>query len=586
MSTDQQTIHEFVSHCIEPVAGANRLLQYLIKINQHYHYIPAAAIDILANRLALSTVDIQALISFYSFLTTDDPGAYHILISDNITDRMSGNRELRQQLCEGLAEYDVTVEFTSCIGLPDQGVGILVNGRAITQVDTQRARRIIGLIEAGHPLESWPQELFHVRDNIRIKDRQLSTPVEPGLAIERVLDEGADWLLQQLTTSGLRGRGGAGFPTAKKWRLCRGFQSDARYVVCNADEGEPGTFKDRVLLHTDADAIIEGMTLCARTINAHKGFIYLRSEYRHMLDALEDKLRSRRQQGLLGDNILGHSDYNFDIEIHLGAGAYICGEESALIESLQGKRGLPRVRPPFPVESGYLYRPTVVDNVETFWSAARIALKGGEWFSEVGTDESSGTRLISVSGDCESPGIYEYPFGTGVDQVLRDCGGENAQAVQVSGAAGHMAFRQEFQRQLSFEDLSCGGSFMVFGPQRNVMDILENFAQFFCHESCGFCTPCRNGTTQLVRHMNNFRTGKATHHELEQMKNLFELMAKSSFCGLGCSVPTAFQDVLHQAPQTFEDLIVKSDDNPDFDVNEQLTEFRRLASENREVQDA
>jgi [NiFe] hydrogenase diaphorase moiety large subunit len=318
------------------------------------------------------------------------------------------------------------------------------------------------------------------------------------------------------------------------------------------------------------------MTLCARIIGAELGFIYLRAEYLYLLEKLQAVLAQRRQLGLLGQGILGHEDFNFDIEIHLGAGAYICGEESALIESLLGRRGIPRVRPPFPVQSGYMNWPTVVDNVESFWSASRIAIEGADWFRGAGTPQSAGSRLISISGDCSRPGIYEYPFGTPVSQVLDECGGKDAQAVQVSGAAGHMVWPQDFNRCLGFEDLPTGGSFMVFGPQRNLMEVLQNFAAFFHHESCGYCTPCRNGTRLLVDMIDRFRAGRARWPDIDRLRHLLDLMKKSSFCGLGCSVPTAFLDALDHKPALFERLIESDDSNPAFDLDGALTESRAL----------
>ncbi|MCK4709378.1 MAG: NADP oxidoreductase, partial [Gammaproteobacteria bacterium] len=339
--------------------------------------------------------------------------------------------------------------------------------------------------------------------------------------------------------SGLRGRGGAGFETAKKWRYCRESKDAERYVVCNADEGEPGTFKDRILLTSSAHSVIEGMTVCAYVIGAQKGFIYLRGEYLYLLEHLKEVLIQRRQSGLLGQQIKGKKNFNFDIEIHLGAGAYICGEESALIESLEGKRGIPRIRPPFPVNEGYKNKPTVVNNVETFWSVSRILLKGADWFKQAGTEESTGTRLLSISGDCARPGIYEYPFGITLNKILTDCGGSEAQAVQMAGAAGTMVLAKDFDRKMSFEDLSTGGSFMVIGPQRNLMDVLQNFADFFKHESCGFCTPCRVGTVQIADIIQRFSKGQGCHADIAHLQEVSKLMMISSFCGLGCSAPTS-----------------------------------------------
>ncbi|HUM89969.1 MAG TPA: NADP oxidoreductase, partial [Candidatus Competibacter sp.] len=290
--------------------------------------------------------------------------------------------------------------------------------------------------------------------NIRRADILLGRHFADGSALRAILKRGPEAILEELVKSGLRGQGGAGFKSAIKWISCRSAPGDVKYVVCNADEGEPGTFKDRVLMQDFADLVFEGMTLCGRVIGARRGFVYLRGEYRYMAEALKETLRRRREVGLLGEAILGDPTFSFDIDIHLGAGAYVCGEESALIESLEGKHGVPRIRPPFPTTHGYLNKPTVVNNVETFAAAAKIAVEGGAWFASRGTAESKGTKLLSLSGDCERPGIYEYPFGVTVRRVLEDCGARGGQGIPMAGPAGHMIFSQPFARRTCFAGLA------------------------------------------------------------------------------------------------------------------------------------
>lgn len=575
MNTTEQ-VKDFVAQSIKPQADASLLLQILIKIQHRFSHIPDTAIEILQESLHVSKADILSVVSFYSFLSLENLGNYHVLFSDNITDRMAYNRTLCQRMQTKLEGASATVGYTSCTGLCDQGPGLLVNSMAINHVDEQRVDDIARLIQQNTPMSEWPAEFFNIEDNIRRRDLQLTMQAGNGDSLRIVLQKGSDWLLQTLHDSGLRGRGGAGFTTAAKWSLCQQAEASEHYVVCNADEGEPGTFKDRVLLNTDAHSVIEGMTLCARVINARRGFIYLRAEYRHLLQPLQDVLQQRRDDGLLGQGILGQQGFDFDIDIHLGAGAYICGEESALIESLEGRRGIPRIRPPFPVVSGYKNKPTVVNNVETFWSASHICLQGSDWFRQAGTPESSGTRLLSISGDCEHPGIYEYPFGVRIDKILQDCGGQQAQAVQLSGAAGTLVLRRNFNHEISFEDLSSGGSFMVIGPERDLMDVAENFAHFFKHESCGFCTPCRVGTSLLVDSIHRFRQGHATHDDITHLEEMLKLMQVSSFCGLGCSVPTFFLGLLQDSPEVFKDLISSDNKNSEFNLDAALSESRQL----------
>ena len=460
--------------------------------------------------------------------------------------------------------------------MSDQGPGLLVNGQAIASLDEQKTENISKLISQQIPLDQWPEELFRIDDNIKKRDLLLSGDFKNGSALQALKDSSSDALLERIKTAGLRGRGGAGFPTASKWDFCRQSQADQRYVICNADEGEPGTFKDRVLLNSFADIVIEGMTLCAGIIKASQGFIYLRGEYRYLVPKLQNILQQRRDDGLLGQNILGIDGFNFDIDIHLGAGAYICGEESALIESLEGKRGVPRKRPPFPVSNGYCDKPTVVNNVETFMAAARIAEHSADWFHAAGTEQSAGTKILSISGDCTHPGIYEYAFGTSLTQILQDCGATDTQAVQVAGAAGNLYKPEEFDRQLSFEDVATAGSFMVLDNSRDLVAMIQNFSDFFVHESCGFCTPCRVGTSLIKDLVIKLANGHATPYDLEEMKKIGALMKTSSHCGLGATAPNALLDLINKFPDLLQDKLAHTDYEPAFDLDAALQEARDI----------
>lgn len=261
----------------------------------------------------------------------------------------------------------------------------------------------------------------------------------------------------------------------------------------------------------------------------------------------------------------------------MGAGAYICGEESALIESLEGKRGIPRNRPPFPVTHGYMNKPTVVNNVETFIAAAKIAVLGGAWFANVGTEQSRGTKIISISGDCEKPGIYEYPMGISIHQILVDCGAKNTQAVQVAGAAGVTLNKSEFNRTIAYEDIATGGSFMIFNQSRNILDMVENFAHFFAHESCGFCTPCRVGGSLLKDLVDKTQKGHATQIDLAEMKKISILMKEASHCGLGATASNHVLDTLDKFPHAYQAKLSTMDYEPSFDLEAALSEAREIA---------
>ena len=560
------------------------LLQILREAQELEGWLPPATLTHVAKRLGLPRARVVGVAGFYSFLHLKRAGCYRVLFSDNITDRMAGNQELLERLCSSLwvergkpsEDGLVLVDTTSCTGMGDQGPAILVNGRAIPRITPERADAVAELIRARRPIEDWPAELFAIEDNIHRADMLLASDLEPGAGIRGALRRGSSATLEEIKHSNLRGRGGAGYATGLKWEACGNAPGETRYVVCNADEGEPGTFKDRVLLARCADLVFEGMTVCASVIGARQGFLYLRGEYQHLLAPLRDVLERRRAAGLLGATICGQPDFCFDIDIHLGAGAYVCGEESALIESLEGKRGVPRNRPPYPVTHGYLQQPTTVNNVETFCAAALIALQGGEWYRGIGTTRSAGTKVLSVSGDCARPGIYEYPFGVTVRQVLEDCGAERTQAVQISGPSGTCIDATEFERRIGFEDLPTAGAFMVFDESRDLFEVARNFTQFFAHESCGFCTPCRVGTTLLCHVMDKIHGGKGSQHDLNQIVRLNRLLQASSHCGLGLTACNPLVDTIKRFRPAYERRLESLEFEPAFDLDGALARAREM----------
>ena len=584
------------------------LVQILREVQEPAGWLPPATVTYLARRLGLPRARVEGVAGFYSFLHLEPAGRYRVRFSDNITDRMAGNLDLLDRLCtalwveRGKVSEDglVSVDTTSCTGMCDQGPALLVNGWAVPRLDAARIDQIAELIRDGQPVESWPAELLAVEDNIRRKDILLGSEMQPGDAVRAAMARGRQeplelasndrsWreridttslgptaTLEEIKRSNLRGRGGAGFTTGLKWEACRNAVGQAHYVVCNADEGEPGTFKDLVLLARYGDLLFEGMTVCAYVLGARQGFLYLRGEYRHLLAPLEAVLARRRADGLLGESICGQRGFNFDIDIHLGAGAYVCGEESALIESLEGKRGIPRNRPPYPVTHGYLQQPTTVNNVETYCAAALIAINGGAWYRNIGTAKSAGTKVLSVSGDCALPGVYEYPFGVTVRQVLADCGARDAQAVQISGPSGTCIDSGEFDRRIAFEDLPTAGAFMVFDGSRDMFEVARNFVHFFAHESCGFCTPCRVGTTLLCRLMDKIARGKGSRHDIDQIYRVSRLLQASSHCGLGHTSCNPLFDTLKRFRPAYETRLESLDFEPAFDLDGALARARAV----------
>ena len=567
------------------------LVQVLRETQAQTHWLPRELLAHIAAALGLTLAHVEGVAGFYRFFHTQPVGRTRVLFSDNITDRMLGSERLMARLCERLGvprgvvdpQGRFSVDRCSCTGLCDQGPALLVNHHeVVTRLDDARIDALADRLLAGVAPEHWPADWFVVEDHIRRAGVLLSALLPDGPTLAEMLAREPQTLLGEVERSGLRGRGGAGFPTARKWRFCA--QADApdglRCVACNADEGEPGTFKDRVLLSSHADAVFDGMTLAARAIGASVGLLYLRGEYRYLLPQLDAVLARRRAQGLLGFSVGGVDGFHFDIAIHLGAGAYVCGEESALIESLEGKRGTPRIRPPFPVERGYLGRPTVVNNVETFCAVAHIAQRGGAWWAAIGTPDSTGTKIHSVSGDCERPGLYEYPLGTSIAQILADCGARGAQAVQVGGPSGRCVPASGFGSAVSFEDVPSAGAFMVFDQRRDLFEVARHFARFFAHESCGLCTPCRVGTELVVRRLDKLAqargTGRGSAFDVERLRELDELLHSGTHCGLGASACNPLRDTLAHFGQTYALRSTAAHFQPDLDLDAQLSAARRV----------
>lgn len=582
---------------VEPFLAQNardpgRLLQILRDVQNVTGWISPDIAAAVANGLGILTGRVDSVVQFYSFLYDRPVGQFRVLFSDNITDRMQGSialcehmlRRLHLKLGEVSSDGLVSVDRTSCTGMCDQGPALLVNSMSIPRLTMRRIDEICDLIRDRAPVSEWPAHYFKIEDNIHRADALLGSSYAVGKALQAAIALGRQGVIEEMKLSNLRGRGGAGFTTAIKWDACRNVTADERFIVCNADEGEPGTFKDRVLLNSFAERVFEGMAIGGYAIGARKGFIYLRGEYEYLRPQLEAKLVELRHKRLLGAGICGVPGFDFDIEIHMGAGAYICGEETALIESLEGKPGRPRIRPPFPVTRGYNGKPTVVNNVETLCKATEVMLLGGARYEGLGTKQSTGTKLLSISGDCQRPGIYEYPFGVRVSTILEDCGATNVGAVQISGAAGVCLAPHEFGRRIAFEDVPTAGSFMIFNKNRDMFDVALNFTHFFAHESCGFCTPCRVGTLLMRDLMDKVANARGARYDLNEMLRLREVMRTSSHCGLGQTATNAFFDTVQKFADSYNRRLIQQDFAPAFDMDAALARAREVAG--REDADA
>jgi [NiFe] hydrogenase diaphorase moiety large subunit len=344
-------------------------------------------------------------------------------------------------------------------------------------------------------------------------------------------------IINEILKSGLRGRGGAGFPTGLKWKFAAEQEGKIKYVICNADEGEPGTFKDRKLLTEVPRKVISGMAICAWVTGSTKGVIYLRREYKYLIKGIEKELDIFRQHAK-------EIGLDFDISIFMGAGAYVCGEETALIESMEGKRGEPRNKPPFPIQKGYLGYPSVVNNVETFASASMVCRMGADEYRKLGTDDQHGSKLFSISGDSPKEGVHELELGMTLEAFVAEFGDGDTKAVQVGGVAGFCIPRKEFKTAIIGEGNTTGSSTMIFNSTRSMYHVLHNYLEFYAEESCGQCTPCRIGCQQLLKGIEAVKAGKKSPEYLNQLLKLSETMKITSKCGLGQSVTNSFSSIV------------------------------------------
>lgn len=356
--------------------------------------------------------------------------------------------------------------------------------------------------------------------------------------LKKIMSNEKDDFILELIDSGLKGRGGAGFLTGLKWKLAKEAAGEKKYVICNADEGEPGTFKDREILDRVAGKVLTGMALCGYITGADEGYIYLRAEYRFLTPKLNKMIADMNEE-------LKSIGLNFVLGIRYGSGAYVCGEETALIESMEGKRGEPRNKPPFPVTEGYLGKPTVVNNVETFVNTVIIAEIGYQEYKKLGTDSSRGMKLFSISGDCSKEGIFELELGMSLADFVEEFGDGDTKAVQVGGASGFCVPRKKFKETIiGFEGIPTGGSMKIFNSSRSMYNVLHNYLDFFQEESCGQCTPCRVGCQQLLKGILAVKRRERPATYLDELVKLAETMRYASKCGLGQSVGNAFVSIV------------------------------------------
>jgi len=372
-------------------------------------------------------------------------------------------------------------------------------------------------------------------------------------ALEKALAELApEEVIEEVKKSALLGRGGAGFPTGLKWQFASGAPGEEKYVICNADEGEVGTFKDRYILERDPFSLIEAIAIAGYAIGAKKGYIYLRAEYHYLLDLLKGAIAQCEDRGFLANQ----GDFKVDIEIREGAGAYVCGEETALMDSIEGKRGEARYKPPFPPSQGLWQQPTIINNVETLMNIPPIILNGADWFNRIGTERSKGTKVFSVSGDVQAPGVYELVIGSSLKELTEGLAlAKNTKMVQVGGASGRVIPYHLIDTPLAFEDVLGAGAIIVFDESRDIIDIVRRTMEFFAEESCGKCTPCREGNQVMLEILTRFCQGEGAKQDIENLESLASTMMLCSLCGLGQAAPNAVVDTLRHYRSDYESRV-------------------------------
>ncbi|VGO14545.1 NAD-reducing hydrogenase HoxS subunit alpha [Pontiella desulfatans] len=556
-----------------------RLMDIVQEVQERIGHVPREAFGLIADEANTHRVEVESVVSFYAFLSDNKKGDVVIRLCDDIIDRFKGGEAVGEALCKALGigfgettgDGSITLEKTPCIGMSDQAPAMMVNDTVVTNLTPESIPGIIRQLqenpdpqalvhETGDGINADPLVHAMVNNHIREAGPVILANYRRDAGLRKALTQAPEEVIEDVKNSGLRGRGGAGFLTGLKWELTRQSPGTDKFVLCNADEGEPGTFKDRVLLTERADLVLEGMTVAAYAIGAETGIIYLRGEYAYLRAYLEDTMNQRRAANLLGINILGKEGFNFDVRIQMGAGAYVCGEETSLISSCEGTRGDPTDRTPFPVVKGYMVSPTAVNNVESYCCAARIMDMGPGWFSGIGTDRSAGTKLLSVCGDCERPGIYEVPFGTRLGDILERAGADDVACVCVGGPSGQMVGPAQFGLGISYEELSTGGSMMVFSNQRDILEVADAFMEFFVDESCGYCVPCRVGNVLLKKRLERVRKGEGAQSDLDYLQRLGESVKFTSRCGLGQTSPNPVLSTLKNFRPVYNALVKDNGD--------------------------
>jgi NADH-quinone oxidoreductase subunit F len=557
-------------------ARRSQLLPALHAVQDRIGWISQPALNYISRRLAVPPAEAYGVATFYALYATTPRPPVVAHVCDDIACRLAGAERICEDLArsvgpEGEAGRDGRVGWkrSPCLGLCDLAPAALVTSAgetgSVTAAAPVDAAGIVGRMD-GSPSPRARRPVPQAGDETLRLLRRIGT-VDPDslddyrtqggyLALTKALDIGPDAVIAEVTASKLMGRGGAAFPTGRKWAAVAGQPAQPHYLVCNADESEPGTFKDRVILEGDPFAVVEAMTVAAFATGASQGYLYIRGEYPEAEAAVRGAIAAARAAGFLGPSILG-SGFTFDIEVRRGAGAYICGEETALFESIEGKRGEPRNKPPFPVEVGLFGKPTVVNNVETLINVPIVLEMGGEAYARIGTEGSTGPRLFCLSGHVARPGTYEVEFGATLGDLIEMAGGvpggKPIRAILLGGAAGVFVGPESLDMPLTFEATRAAGAtlgsgvIMVFDETVDLVDTLRRIAQFFRDESCGQCVPCRVGSVRQEELLTRLAAGsrvRSREEELVLLREIGQAMRDASICGLGQTASSAIESAL------------------------------------------
>ena len=590
------------------------LMDVLWDLQKKRRFISHDDMTKISKEYNISKIELEGVVSFYHFFHRSNAGKYTIYLNCSTISKLYNYQAVKEAFEDelGIKIGNVTNDNlfgffkTSCIGLSDQESSALINFYPFTNLTPAKVKTIVSKIRAGHSLESLSD---FPKDNIQYRPKEDKKTVffkdyKKGEALKKLSTLKPDEVIGLITASKLSGRGGAFFPTGMKWKLCKENKSDQKYIICNADEGEPGTFKDRVLLNRYPGLLIEGMIIAGYAVGATEGTVYLRAEYFYLKNQLKETIEDFKKAGLLGKNILGKKGFDFKVTIHMGAGAYVCGEETALIASMEGKRGEPTTKEFFPVEKGYLGKPTVVNNVETLCAVPRILEMGLKKYLKIGTNATPGTKLLSVSGDCKKPGVYEIEWGIKLKEFLDLIEAKDSHYILFNGFAGEFLSSVDFDREISGENLLAehiqfsfkdpieysrkmsgvglrsGGSFMVFNSGRDLLSILKNITKFFVAESCGICVPCRTGNFLLNKKINKIMLCHADKEDLDEIKEWSTIIKQSSRCGLGKTSTNCLLTAMLKFPGDFQKcLLAESDFNQAFDLEKAVENYDSIIHE-------